>query len=126
MGAGKPVLSGRHSHCIGGDFFRVYIPGNITHKIGADSVGTILHIIASSMLAVTTFSLSTVVAAYSAAVPARRRARHSCCSKIRRAQNALSTFIGSFLYSLVGIIALQIGVYGDAGASDPVLSSLLE
>lgn len=31
------------------------------------------------------------------------------------AQNALATFVGSFLFSLVGIIALNAGVYGDSG-----------
>lgn len=30
-------------------------------------------------------------------------------------QNALTTFIGSFLFSLVSIIALSTGVYGDQG-----------
>jgi uncharacterized membrane protein len=30
-------------------------------------------------------------------------------------QNALATFVGSFVYSLVGIIALHTGVYGDQG-----------
>ena len=29
--------------------------------------------------------------------------------------NALATFIGSFLFSLVGLIALSTGVYGDQG-----------
>src|SRR6476661_3532469 len=40
-----------------------YIPENIPRKIGADAVDGILHILASSMLAVTIFSLSTMVSA---------------------------------------------------------------
>ncbi len=46
---------------------RDFVPPTLPAKIGADSVDKILGIIASSMLAVTTFSLSTVVSAYSAA-----------------------------------------------------------
>lgn len=44
-----------------------YVPPNLSNSIGADSVDHILGIIASSMLTVTTFSLSTMVSAYSAA-----------------------------------------------------------
>ena len=44
-----------------------YIPDDLQTKIGADAVDNILGIIASSMLAVTTFSLRTMVSAYSAA-----------------------------------------------------------
>ena len=41
-----------------------YLPEGLSTKIGADAVDSILTIIASSMLTVTTFSLSTAVAAY--------------------------------------------------------------
>ncbi len=44
-----------------------YIPPALTTKLGADAVGSILTIIASSMLAVTTFSLSTLVSATASA-----------------------------------------------------------
>src|SRR5690606_31775987 len=44
-----------------------YLPFGLSAKIGADAVDRILNIIATSMLAVTTFSLSATVAAYSAA-----------------------------------------------------------
>ena len=44
-----------------------YIPDDLPTKIGSDAVDHILGIIASSMLTVTTFSLSTMVSAYAAA-----------------------------------------------------------
>ena len=100
---------------LAGLFFKDLIPNDISHKVGADAVGTILHIIASSMLAVTTFSLSTMVAAYSAASSSTTPRSTQLLLEDAAAQNALSTFIGSFLFSLVGIIALQIGIYGDSG-----------
>ncbi len=92
-----------------------FIPEDISRKVGAEAVDTILHILANSMLAVTTFSLSTMVAAYAAASTSTTPRATKLLLEDRTAQNALSTFIGSFLFSLVGIIALQMGVYGDSG-----------
>ena len=53
--------------------FKDYIPESLPARIGADAVDKILGIIASSMLAVTTFSLSTMVTAYGAASSEQRR-----------------------------------------------------
>ncbi|MDO9458787.1 MAG: DUF2254 domain-containing protein [Alphaproteobacteria bacterium] len=92
-----------------------FIPNDIAGKVGVDAVDSILHIIASSMLAVTTFSLSTMVAAHAAASSSATPRAVTLLLEDRTAQNALSIFIGSFLYSLVGIIALQIGIYGESG-----------
>ena len=92
-----------------------FIPEHISQKVGADAVDKILQIIASSMLVVTTFSLSTMVAAYAAASTNVTPHSTKLLLEDNTAQNALSTFIGSFLFSLVGIIALSMGVYGDSG-----------
>lgn len=96
-------------------FLKQYIPEDISRKVGADSVDRILQIIATSMLAVTTFSLSTMVAAYSAATSNVTPRSTQLLLEDRVAQNALSVFLGSFLYSIVGIIALTMGVYGESG-----------
>lgn len=96
-----------------------YIPDDFSRKVGARAVDNILQIIATSMLAVTTFSLSTMVAAYAAASSSVTPRSIQLLSQDRTAQNALSVFIGAFLYSLVGIIALSMEVYGDSGR--PVL-----
>lgn len=92
-----------------------YIPRDLPTKIGADAVDNILGIIASSMLAVTTFSLSTMVSAYSAATSNVTPRATSLIMEDSTTQNVLSTFLGSFLFSLVGIIALSTGAYGEAG-----------
>ncbi|GAC1038834.1 DUF2254 domain-containing protein [Pseudomonas sp. No.117] len=95
--------------------FRDHIPIDLPGKIGADAVDKILGIIASSMLAVTTFSLSTMVTAYGAASTGTTPRATTLVMEDRTTQNALSTFIGSFLFSLVGIIALSTGAYGAQG-----------
>lgn len=92
-----------------------YIPGDLPTKIGADAVDNILGIIASSMLAVTTFSLSTMVAAYAAATSNVTPRATRLVMEDTTTQNVLATFVGSFLYSLVGIIALSTGAYGSTG-----------
>nr|WP_210285832.1 DUF2254 domain-containing protein [Aureimonas jatrophae] len=92
-----------------------YIPSDLPTKIGSDAVDNILGIIASSMLTVTTFSLSTMVSAYSAATSNVTPRATRLVIEDKTTHNVLSTFIGSFLFSLVGIIALSTGLYGDRG-----------
>lgn len=92
-----------------------FLPSDLPRKVGADAVDNILQILASSMLAVTTFSLSTMVAAFSAASTNVTPRSTQLLLQDRTAQNALSVFIGAFLYSLVGIIALSMEIYGGAG-----------
>lgn len=92
-----------------------FIPDDLSATIGADAVDNILSIIASSMLAVTTFSLSTMVSAYAAATSNVTPRATTLVMEDSTTQNVLSTFIGSFIFSLVGIIALSTGAYGDEG-----------
>lgn len=92
-----------------------YIPASLPTRIGADAVDNILGIIASSMLTVTTFSLSTMVSAYSAATSNVTPRATRLVMEDSTTQNVLATFVGSFLFSLVGIVALSTGAYGDQG-----------
>ena len=92
-----------------------FLPQGLSAKIGADAVDSILTIIASSMLAVTTFSLSTTVSAYSAATSNVTPRATKLLIEDPTTQNVLATFVGSFLYSLVAIITLSMGLYGQRG-----------
>lgn len=96
-------------------FAKRYIPADIPGRIGAEAVDALLGILASSMLAVTIFSLSTLVAAHASATSHATPRATRLLAEDRTAQNALSTFVGTFLFSLVGIIALQTGLYGSTG-----------
>lgn len=91
------------------------IPPPVSGLIGTDAVDKILGILASSMLAVTTFSLNIMVSAYNAASSSVTPRATRLLVEDTTTQNVLATFIGSFLYSLVGIIALSMGVYGREG-----------
>lgn len=91
------------------------IPDAVPSQIGARTVDNLLGIIASSMLTVTTFSLSIMVAAYSAATSNVTPRATKLIMEDSTTQNVLSTFIGSFIFSLVGIIVLSTGAYGERG-----------
>lgn len=90
-------------------------PEQMASVIGAEAVGDILKILASSMLAVTTFSLGTMVAAFSAAASIATPRASKLLIQDPTSQNALATFIGAFIFSLIGIIALSTGYYGPGG-----------
>ncbi len=92
-----------------------HLPWELPGKIGADAVDGILNILASSMLAVTTFSLSVMVAAYASATSNATPRATKLLMQDSTTQNVLATFVGSFLYSLVGLIALNTGAYGARG-----------
>ncbi len=91
------------------------IPASLPGRIGANSVGGILTIIASSMLTVTTFSLNVMTSAYGAASSSVTPRATKLLMEDSTTQNVLSTFIGSFLFSIVGLVVLQTGAYGEQG-----------
>ena len=92
-----------------------YIPWELPGSISASVIRSLLTIIASSMLTVTTFSLSTMTSAYASASSGVTPRASRILMSDTVAQNVLSTFIGSFLFSIVGLIVLDIGAYGDRG-----------
>lgn len=83
--------------------------------VSRDAVESVLDVIASSMLAVTTFSLSVMTAAYGAATSNVTPRATKLLMEDRVTQNVLSTFLGSFLFGIVGLVALQTGAYGAQG-----------
>nr|WP_018411275.1 DUF2254 domain-containing protein [Methyloversatilis thermotolerans] len=92
-----------------------YIPWEIPGSIGADAIDSLLNVIATSMLAVTTFSLSVTTSAFASATSNVTPRATRLLMEDRTTQNVLSSFIGSFLFSIVGIVVLKTGAYGDRG-----------
>lgn len=91
------------------------IPPHWSEIVGVDAIENVLGILASSMLTVTIFSLTTMVSAYASAASSVTPRATSLLLEDTTSQNAMSTFLGAFLFSLVGIIALSTDVYGDSG-----------
>ncbi|GLS42999.1 DUF2254 domain-containing protein [Methylobacterium brachythecii] len=92
-----------------------FIPSSIASSIGSEAVDQILSILATSMLPVATFSLSTMVQAYGSATSNVTPRAVPLLLQDTRAQTALASFIGAFLYSVVGLIALKTDYYGQQG-----------
>ncbi|MBP0496491.1 DUF2254 domain-containing protein [Pararoseomonas indoligenes] len=95
--------------------FQFNVPDNFALQVGADAVGNVLGILASSMLTVTTFSLTVLVNALGYASSGITPRATTLWSEDRRAHNALATFLGAFMFSIVGIIALSTRSYGPGG-----------
>ena len=92
-----------------------YLPVPQGISLAAESVIDILDILASSMLVVTTFSLTIMVSAYATAANTVTPRATQLLIIDSVAMNTLATFLGSFLYSVVGLIGLSAGIYGDSG-----------
>lgn len=87
------------------------MPDWLVERINADAVGDLLHIMASSMLVVATFSLGSLVTALTvAAGNATPRAARILIAD-PHAQNALGIFIGAFVFSITGLIAMKLAWY---------------
>lgn len=91
------------------------LPTAFAPDLGQNSVSTLLQILASSMLVVTTFSLTAMVSAYASAAAVGTPRATQLLIRDRTSQNALSSFLGSFVFAIVGIAALSTGYYGNQG-----------
>ena len=84
-------------------------------KVEQASVETLLSIMASSMLVIATFSAGTMVSAYSSASRSSTPRSVSLIISDDASQNALSTFVGAFIFSVVAITVSSNNFFEDAG-----------
>ena len=89
--------------------------GAILPEITPDTIQTLLTIISSSMLAVATFAVGSMLSAYSSASTAATPRAFALVLADDVSQIALSSFIGAFIFSIVAIVALKTGLYGRGG-----------
>ena len=93
----------------------VFVPRQVSDLVGEGSAYNLLSILASSMLVVATFSLGTMVQAYAAAASIATPRATRVLIEDPFSQNVLSTFLGAFVFSMVGIFAQSFGYYGQEG-----------
>lgn len=84
-------------------------------EIKPESVETLLSIMASSMMVIATFSAGTMVNAYASASQSSTPRSLSLIISDDVSQNALSVFIGAFIYSAVALTAISHTFYEKAG-----------
>ena len=95
--------------------FAPLIPKGLAGSIGSDAVDAILSVLASSMLPVATFSLATMVQAYGSATSNVTPRAVTLLMQDTKAQTAVASFVGAFVYSVVATIALKTSFYGEQG-----------
>jgi uncharacterized membrane protein len=91
------------------------VPEWITESIGERATWDILSILASSMLVVATFSLGTMVQAFAAATSSATPRAARILIDDPYSQNVLATFLGAFVFAMVGLVALGFGFYSLEG-----------
>lgn len=91
------------------------IPEDVAVKLGSDAIGSMLNIIATSMLTVAIFSASTMVSSFTAVASSATPRASQLMIEDTTIQNTLATFIGAFLYSVIALIGLNARLYGGGG-----------
>lgn len=84
-------------------------------EINTESLETLLHTISSSMLVIAIFAVGSMISAFSVASNTATPRSFKLIIADDVSRNALSVFIGSFIYSIVATVALKNGYYGVAG-----------
>ncbi|MFO8079117.1 MAG: DUF2254 family protein, partial [Armatimonadota bacterium] len=89
--------------------------GHIVPEISADSVYDLLTVMASSMLVIATFGVASMVSAYASASDTASPRAFPLVVADDSSQRAISVFLGAFIFSIVGLIALRNQYFGVAG-----------
>lgn len=84
-------------------------------KIEPESLTDLLTILSSSMLMISTFAVGSMVSAFAAASTTATPRSVSLVIADDVSQNALSLFIGAFIFSLVSLFALKNSYFQEAG-----------
>lgn len=87
----------------------------VVPMVTQESVEKLLSVMAASMLVIATFAVASMVSAYASAGSAATPRTFSLVIGDDSSQNALSTFIGAFIFSIVALMALENSYFGEAG-----------
>lgn len=92
-----------------------WVPADWLPPLRDGLVFDLLRIMATSMLAVSTFSLSVLASAYATAASAGTPRATRLVVADPQSQKAVAVFLAAFIFAIVGLIALGTGRYGPAG-----------
>ena len=101
-----------------------WVPEAMAERLGGESVEQILTILASSLLAVATFSVGAMVTAYTAVSQGATPRVAALVTSDGQTQRSLATFVGAFLYAIVAVTAINASYYGAGGRAILFLVSL--
>lgn len=92
------------------------LPDSLSEDFGREAVLPVLTILASGMLAVTTFSLNVMVSAYRTAASMATPRVYRLLLEDTVTHRVLATFVGGFIFSLSGVILFRARYYTPEGA----------
>ena len=84
-------------------------------NVSSESIETLLAITAASMLIIAVFAVGSMLSAYASASNSATPRSFPLVVADDVSQNALSTFIGAFIFSIVALSAILNGFYSQAG-----------
>ena len=88
-----------------------FLPADLSDLMSEESTVDLLAILINSMLSVTIFSLSVMVAAHQFAASQATPRSHRLLREDGRTQRVLATFLGAFVFALTSRIAVDLGAY---------------
>ena len=91
------------------------VPAQFFPNISSDSIETLLTIISASMLVIAVFAVGAMLSAYASASNSATPRSFPLVVGDDVSQNALSIFIGAFIFSIVALAAILNGFYGKPG-----------
>lgn len=97
----------------------------IVPDLKTESITELLNIISSSMLVIATFTVGSMISAFAAASTTATPRSFNLIITDDVSRNSLSAFIGSFIFSIVALIAVKNGYYGKAGLFTLFILTLL-
>lgn len=89
--------------------------GAVLPSVTTESVDALLSIMAASMLVIATFAVGSMVSAYASASGSATPRSFSVVVADDVSQNALSAFIGAFIFSIVALVALKNDYFDRSG-----------
>lgn len=93
----------------------LFFPPEIFPKIELSTLESLLNVIASTMFAVSTFSLSIMVSAFSSAANGATPRATNLVIDDKTSRRAVSSFISAFIYSIIAKTALGMEFFGQNG-----------
>lgn len=103
----------------------VWLPENVLPEIDAPTLESLLDVVASSMLAVSTFSLSIMVSAFASASGNATPRATALVMGDSNTRMAVASFISAFIYAIIARTAMGLGYYGQNGRFMLFVSTVL-
>lgn len=103
----------------------IWFPDHVLPEIELDTLNGLLDVVASSMLAVSTFSLSIMVSAFASASNATTPRATELVMGDDNTRMAIASFISAFIYAVIARTALGMNYYGQNGRFVLFVSTIL-